>query len=64
MFYHLLIAVIGVVGLIGIWVGVQTLVRRGSPEMGHDTDVLACRSCGTHDGCHGCAQHKDNQEYR
>ncbi len=62
MFYHLLVAVAGVVGLIGLWVVVQALVRHESPEMAHDTDVLACRSCGTADGCHGCSHSNDKPQ--
>jgi hypothetical protein len=62
MFYHLAIAVAGVVGLMGVWIGVQALIRRESPNMPADADVLACRSCGAHDGCHGCDHYQKGTE--
>jgi hypothetical protein len=45
VFYHLLVAVVGIVGLTGIWVGVQALARKQSPERYERDDVLACSTC-------------------
>jgi len=60
MFYHLLIAVGGVVGLVLVWAGVQAIVRRESPEAG-DSDVLACRSCDPDRRAH-CSMHEPDPE--
>jgi hypothetical protein len=51
MFYHLLIAVIGIVSLVCIWVAIQALVRRQSPELRDESDVLACSICGSDGTC-------------
>jgi hypothetical protein len=51
MLYHLLIAVVGVVGLVLVWVAVQAIVRRQSPELARHCDVLECKMCGTGGGC-------------
>ncbi len=60
--YHMLIAGAGVVGLMLLWVAVQAVVRRQSPGMTGDEDVLACRSCGTPDACGECAHaHRPDQ---
>jgi hypothetical protein len=59
MLYHMLVAVIGVVGLMGIWLGVQALVRREGPEFGPESDVLACKSCHTPDACGHCAHNPE-----
>lgn len=70
MIYHLLIAVAGVVGLMFVWLAVQSLVRRRSPEFAGaaDADVLACRtcSCRTPDACGECvhASHPDSHPAR
>lgn len=52
MVYHVLMAVVGVVVLAGAWVAVQSLVRRGSPELAEDADVLTCHVCGADGTCH------------
>lgn len=52
--YHLLIACSSVAVMAALWVGVQALVRRGSPELGEDEDVLACRTCAAGGSCGGC----------
>ncbi|UCG52223.1 MAG: hypothetical protein JSW58_01315 [Candidatus Latescibacterota bacterium] len=59
MLYHLLVAVIGVVGLVGVWLGVQALARRGGPEFGPESDVLACKTCHTPDACDHCVYNPD-----
>lgn len=43
MLYHLLIAGFGIVLLMGVWIGIQRLARRGG---GSDCDGLEHRSCG------------------
>ncbi|MDH3215136.1 MAG: hypothetical protein OEN01_02450 [Candidatus Krumholzibacteria bacterium] len=52
MFYHLLIAVVGIVVLGVVWLGVQALLRRHSPELAAGSDVLACKMCGPAGSCH------------
>jgi hypothetical protein len=45
MLFHLLIAVVGVIGLAWFWIAVQAIARRQSPGMARDCDVLECRMC-------------------
>lgn len=45
MFYHLLVAVVVIVALIGGWMAVQALARRQSPDPCDEPDVLACKTC-------------------
>jgi hypothetical protein len=52
VFYHLLIAVGGVVALVGVWIAVQNLVRRESPELPETADVMACGMCGPNGECY------------
>jgi hypothetical protein len=49
--HHLLIAASGIVALVVGWAAVQGLVRRESPEMDRETDVLSCGLCGTGGRC-------------
>lgn len=55
MLYHLLITVGAIlVFMVGWWL-VQLLVRRNSPGIADDCDILedkmSCRSCGKGDSC-------------
>jgi len=55
MLYHLVITTLLVALLMGGWIGLQSWVRRRSPWMSHDTDVLQGRfSCGTCIGFEDC----------
>lgn len=51
MIYHLAIACVGIAALAGMWVAVQALARRHSPDDASDPDVLSCRACGAADAC-------------
>ncbi len=55
MLYHLLITPL-LVGLLLVgWIGFQAFVRKRTPGMGHDADVLRGRfSCGTCVGFEAC----------
>ena len=50
MLYHLAIGIGLMVVLMLLWLGVQHLVRKNSPELPPDCDVLEGKI-----GCHGCA---------
>ena len=52
MLYNMMLAVGGVVLLFGLWVTVQTFIRRHSPELDETDDVLACRMCQAGGSCH------------
>jgi hypothetical protein len=55
MLYHLLITPLLVGLLLACWIGFQAFVRRRSPGLGHDADVLQGRfSCGTCIGFEDC----------
>ena len=56
MLYHLVITAIAITALLGLWIGVQSLVRirSGAPR---DTDVLACVLCSASGLC-GCGLRK------
>ena len=43
--YHLLIAGLGVVGLLAVWLGVQSLARRQGAGDCDGPEALACDSC-------------------
>ncbi len=43
--YHLLIAVLGVAGLFGLWLGVQALGRRQSGDECDGPEMMACGAC-------------------
>ncbi len=51
MLVQLLIAVGLTIGLVAVWVAVQALVRRNSPEFAGGADVLACRMCAADGSC-------------
>jgi hypothetical protein len=53
MWYHLIIAIVGVVALSVGWMGVQAL-ERAVKRMPRGSDVLACWMCEGRGGCH-CA---------
>jgi len=50
---RMLVAAGAIAGLAILWVGVQALVRRNSPGMPSDCDVLDREGCGG--CCSGCA---------
>lgn len=52
MMYHILVAVVGIVLLSVLWIGVQALVRKQSPGLPEDADVLACTLCDPDGTCH------------
>jgi hypothetical protein len=43
--YHLLTAVLGIVGLMAVWLGVQSLARRQGPGDCDGPEPMACNSC-------------------
>ena len=45
MLYHLLLAGVGILGLMAVWRGVQSLARRQSGESCDGPDNMACGSC-------------------
>jgi len=45
MLYHLLIAGVGVVGLLALWLGVQSLARRHGSGVCDGPEHTACRAC-------------------
>jgi hypothetical protein len=51
MLNHLISAVGGIVGLMLVWLAIQTLKHRSDPD---GDDVLSCGTCGAH-SCAGCA---------
>ncbi len=53
MLRDLLIAIGGMIVLIGIWIVTQIVVRSQSPEPPEDGDVLACGACNDSGIC-GC----------
>jgi len=61
MLQHLLIAVGGMVILVGVWSLVLTLARRYLPERTQDGDALSCGSCVTFGGCSCGLRHPTQQ---
>ena len=61
MVNHLLIAVAVIVSLAVVWSVVQALVRRQSPELANDADVLACKSC-CHERAQFCSYNPNNPQ--
>ena len=51
MLVQLLVAVGLTIGLVTVWVAVQALVRRNSPEFASGADGLACRVCAADGNC-------------
>ena len=45
MLYHLLIAGLGVAGLLGLWLGVQALGRRQSADPCDGPEMMTCGAC-------------------
>jgi hypothetical protein len=43
--YHLLVGVVGVVGLLAVWLAVQRLARRHGGEECDGPDRYACETC-------------------
>jgi hypothetical protein len=53
LWYHLVIALAGLAGLIIVWLIVQSLARSQIPPDAEERDVLACSSCAASGVC-GC----------
>ncbi|MDH3841257.1 MAG: hypothetical protein OES78_05860 [Chromatiales bacterium] len=56
---HFAVSIAVVLGLLGLWLGVQALARRELPPSSGDRDVLACRGCGK-DSCSACPVRRDS----
>jgi len=50
---NMLVGAAAVAGLFGLWILVQGLQRRYTPEYSEDADVLRCRMCDPNGNC-GC----------
>ena len=61
MLYQLLIAVAVVVGLLGLWIGVQTLARRQSGADCDGTDMGMCGCCA-HERASRCSMKLTNPD--
>jgi len=59
MMQDLLVAVVGIIGLIAVWVFVQGLARRHLIDACDGPDVLACKSCDPDRACSCSMFHSD-----
>ena len=54
MLYHIIVASTGMLLLILVWLGVQHMTRKSSPDLPDDYDVMQDRM-----GCGGCHHAED-----
>ena len=61
MLYHLFIAVVGILGLLTVWLGIQALARHRGAGHCDGPDPLACRGCAP-DRARSCHLRRDDPD--